>query len=130
MPNVSVPIAIQKKDYILEQLSNGKLVRQIAEELGCHRMSISAVLSKDPDYQAAIAEALEARLEMADEALETAGDGLSLARAREQHVVARWRAERLLPGKYGQVRQAVQVNAGEGTVQVNIVQFGDETPSA
>jgi len=128
MPNVSVPIAIQKRDYILQELSNGKLVRQIADELGCHRMSISHTLAADPEYQAAIHEALEARLEMADIALETAHDGLSLQRAREQHVAARWRAERLYSSKYGQrPSTAVQIN-GEGSgMTVNIVSYADES---
>lgn len=129
MGNVSVPIAVQRKEEILQRLAQGELVRNIAKDLGIHRMSISHVLANDPEYQAAIAEALEARLEMADEALERAEDGLSLARAREQHVAARWRAERLNPAKYGAQKQAVAIQT-EGPAKIMVVSYADpQTPS-
>lgn len=130
MPNVSIPIAVQQKDLVLERLANGVLVKDIATELGVARETISRALSKDPDYQAAIAEALEARLEQRENELENARDGITLARSRELLAHARWRAERLNPQRWGQMKQAVQVNAGDGQVQVNIVSFSDENTSA
>jgi len=130
MPNVSIPIAIQKREEIIERLAAGELVREIAASMGIHRMSISAVLSKDPEYQAAISEAIEARMEKYEAALDSEAlvDGLSLARVKEQLSHVRWKAERLLSHKYGQVRQAVQVNT-DGPATINIVSWGDNEPS-
>lgn len=127
MPNVSIPTAIKHREEIIERLAAGELVREIADSLGCHRMSISTVLAKDPEYQAAIAEAIEARMEKYEAALdsESLNDGLSLARVKEQLSHVRWKAERLLSHKYGQVRQAVQVNT-EGPATINIVSWADD----
>lgn len=124
MPNVSVPVAIQHKQEIIERLSSGELVRDIAASLGVHRMSITGQLSDDPEYKAAIAEALEARLERAETSIDSAEDGLALARAREQATMARWRAERMLPHKYGQMKQAIQVNS-DGPTSVKIVSWSE-----
>lgn len=120
------------KPTIIERLSNGDKLKHIAADLGIHRVSISRALSKDPEYQQAIAEAIDARLEDAEIQLEEAGalGHVAVTLAREVLSHQRWRAERLLPSKYAPMKQAVQVNAGDGQVQVNIVQFGDETPSA
>lgn len=124
MPNVSIPIAIQRKDEICARLAAGELVREIAADLGVHRMTISHVLADDPDYKLAVTEALDARLDDADAAIRDANDQLSLARAREYASMARWRAERLNPSRWGQVRPqaapvAVQVNIG--TIERRIV---------
>lgn len=126
MPNVSVPIAIQHRDEIIERLASGELVREIAESLGCSRQVISLQLAKDPEYQAATLEALDARLERYEAALDDPGlaDGLSLARIKEQIAHARWKCERRNPAKWGQMKQAIQVNS-DGPTTVKIVSWSD-----
>ena len=127
--NGLVPIAIQHRTEIIERLAAGELVREIAASMGIHRMTISTVLASDPEYQAAITEAIEARMEKYEAALdsESLADGLSLARVKEQLSHIRWKAERLLSHKYGQVRQAVAVHT-DGAATINIVSYSD-TPS-
>jgi hypothetical protein len=105
-----VQIAIKHREEIISRLAAGELVSHIAASLGCHRMSISAVLANDPEYRAAFDESLESRLDMATEAIDEAQDVLSLARAREHASMSRWRAERLLPHKYGQRGAQVNIN--------------------
>ena len=125
MPNISVPIAIQRKAEVLEMLASGHLVRDIAEHLGCVRESISRALANDPEYQAAMAESFTARLEQRESELESAEDHVSLTRADRLLNHQRWLCERRLPNLYGQrPTTAVQVN-GEGS-QVRIVSWRDQ----
>lgn len=115
------------KQTIIERLSNGDKLKHIAADLGIHRVSISRALARDPEYQVAISEAIDARLEDAEIQLEESGahGHVAVTLAREVLAHQRWRAERLLPGKYAPVKQAVQVNAADGQVQVNIVSWND-----
>lgn len=125
MPNVSVPTAIKHREEIISRLTDGELVTDIAASLGCSRQVITLQLAHDPEYQAAGIEAIEARMEMYENQLATAPDGLSLARADKLLAQTRWMAERRNPQRWGQMKQAVQVNAADGQVQVNIVSYSD-----
>ena len=126
MPNVSIPIAIQRKPEVLERLSNGELVRDIAESFGVSREQISRTLASDPEYQAAMRESLDARMEQREKEVECAEDGITLARADKLLTHARWRAERLNAAVYGQQRQAVAVHT-DGPATINIVSYSDST---
>ena len=126
--NGIIPIAIQRKSEVIERLSNGELVRDIAASIGVSREQISRTLASDPDYQAAMREALDARLEQREYEVECAEDGITLARADKLLTHARWRAERLNPGTYGQVKQAMQVTT-DGPATIQIISYAD-TPAS
>lgn len=122
-------IALANRDLILQRLASGDLVHQIAQDLGCNRKTITRTLKDDPEYQEAITEALDSRLERVETELDELydQDDVPLARVslmRERLSQARWRAERLNPSRWGQVRPqaapvAVQVNIG--TIERRIV---------
>ncbi|MCR4298098.1 MAG: hypothetical protein NUV75_04985, partial [Gallionella sp.] len=62
------------------------------------------------------------------EQLESAPDGLSLARARELHKSAQWQLEKLLRRLYGDDKTAINVNAA-GQVSIQIVSYsGQDQP--
>jgi hypothetical protein len=112
------------RDTILQRLAQGELVSTIARDLGCSRQLISNELAQDVQYQQAFFEALDARLDKADEAIEQAQDTLSLARAREQASMARWRAERLNSARYGQRPSvAIQVNTGSAITDAELAKI-------
>ena len=117
------------RDVILARLAQGDLVRDIAQDLGINRVSISQALAKDPDYKAAQIEAVEARLEQAEADLRAAHDGLSLGKHRELLSHARWRAAVTVPHIYAPPKQSVQVNS-DGPTSIQIVSYRDEEPSA
>lgn len=128
MGNVSVPIAQQRKQEVLQMLAEGALTKHIAQHLGITREALSRAMASDPDYQAAMREALDARMEQREEELESAQDGITLARARELLSHARWRAERLNPNKYGAKQQAVAVQT-DGPAKIVVVSYGGDTPA-
>ena len=99
-------------------------MKDIAADLGINRVSISAALAADPEYKAAQAEAIDARLEQAEAALMNSEDGLSLGRNRELLSHARWRAERMLPHIYARPSSAVQINS-DGPATVKIISWND-----
>lgn len=114
MPGPASPIVAQR-ETIIRRLSAGDMVGAIAADLGVHRFSISRRMTHDADYQAAMTEGLEARLELREQELEGATDPVCLARTRELLSHARWRAERLNSSKYGQ-RPTVVNNVINGTL--------------
>lgn len=110
-------------------LAEGALTKHIAQHLGISREALSRALTDDPEYQQAMREALDARMEQREEELEGAQDGITLARARELLSHARWRAERLNPAKYGAQKQAVAIQT-EGPAKIMVVSYADpQTPS-
>jgi hypothetical protein len=129
MPNVSVPVAVANADDILERIAQGERVRDIAADYGRTGPALTIALAKYKplEYDIALKAQAEQRLERFEEALETAPDGLSVSRAREVLAHQRWKLERLNPGRWAPVKQAVQVNAADGQVQVNIVSYTDST---
>lgn len=119
-------LVVSNKDVILERLAKGDLVRDIAADLGVHRVVISQTLAADPAYKAAQLESIEARLEQAETDLREANDGLSLGRSRELLSHARWRAQVTAPHIYARPNTAVQVNS-DGPTQVKIISWNDAT---
>jgi len=120
-------VAKLHRDEIIDRVAQGERLVDIAASFGVTYAALSLVLSKDPEYISARHSGLEAKLEQRETELENAPDGLTIARARELLSHARWRAERLNSAVYGQAKQAVQVNAGDGQVQVNIVSWSDDS---
>lgn len=117
-------VAITHRSDIIDRVAQGERLVDIAASYGVTYAAISLVLSKDPEYQDARQRGLDAKLEQRETELETAQDGLTIARARELLSHARWRAERLNPATYGQQRQSVQVNT-DGPATINIVSWAD-----
>jgi hypothetical protein len=118
---------------ILARYEHGELMSTIATSIGLkgseqlYRLLISTAPDKWKDYQAARA---MRRLEDATILLETAPDGLTLSRAREQVKAAQWELERLLRRLYGSdapgsSQGGVQINIGIGVRSVD--ETGDKT---
>ena len=128
LPNVSTPVAIQHLDEVLSRLSLGETCADVAETYSVTPQAISHALAKHaPDeYQDALRMQAEASMHGYEKMLLDAPDGLSVSRARELLAHARWRAERLNPAKWGQQRQAVQVNT-TGPATINIVSYAEHT---
>ena len=107
-------LAIIHKREIIERLSAGELVKDIAKAFGISRTAISNQLANDPEYEAARIESLAARLETREDELETCDLTMpSVSRAKELLSQARWRCEtegRQIWGKQPQI--VVQVNPG------------------
>lgn len=113
-------IALANRDLILQRIASGDLVHKIAQDLGCNRKTITRTLKDDPEYQDAITDSLDARLERIETELDDMSeqDDVPLARVsiiKERMSQARWRAERLNPARWGQrPTVAVQINNGQG----------------
>ena len=131
MPNVSVPIAVTHQDDILERIAAGERIADIALEYGRTGPALTMALAKHlpAEYDAALKSQAESRMLKYEIELENAPDGLSVSRARELLAQSRWKLERLNPQRWGQVRQAVQVNT-DGPATINIVSWADDqTPT-
>jgi hypothetical protein len=128
MPNVTIPTAVANADDILQRIAEGERIRDIAADYGRSGPSVSIALSRHmpQEYDAALKAQAEIRLERFEEALETAPDGLSVSRAREVLAHQRWKLERLNPARWGQVKQAIQVNS-DGATSINIVSYADSS---
>lgn len=115
---------------LLDRVAAGELLREIAADYGCSTPAVHYHIQKrvTPEEWADVKQiAMANRLEKSAEDMETAADPLNLARARESARLWMWRAERELPAIYGaRPTTAVQVNAGEGGVQL-VVYGGQES---
>ena len=135
-------LAVEHRDHILQELSTGKLVSDVAKPLGIAPQNISKQLAHDPDYQAARELGIENRLSKARLAvLEIAELGVedgvivgitkpqgTLARARVEALKAEmWFAEREFPHRWGQKKEdsniAVQViiQSTDSVKDINVV---------
>lgn len=126
---MSTAVAILHKEQIIQRVAKGDRLLDISADLGVTPAAISQQLAKDPEYEAAMAAGLEAKMDQREMELECADDGLKVARARELLSHARWRAERRLPHLYGQQRPAIAVQT-EGPAKIMVVSYADpQTPS-
>ena len=101
---------------ILQRIADGTLVTTIAKELGVTSQRLGQILLKHPDYAYAKESGHEARLDEAEEWIETTTDALSLARARDVWRARSWRASVEVPRRWGQQRDISQAPP----VQINI----------
>jgi len=104
---------------------DGEKTEDIAKEHGVTRQRLNQILLEhaQEEWKAAQVTRALTKKETAEEALEMAADGLSLARAREQLKSAQWDLERVFRRVYGEDKAAIHIG-GEG-IQVQIVSYGD-----
>lgn len=125
------PFASLDAQQIISRIEAGTSLRDLASELGISSSGLHAWLlrSEDPAYHEAVTAALAVRVAEADQRLDTAGDAVDIARAREQARFSRMDFERRRPALYGQrPTTAVQVNAGESGVQLVVYGQGVSSP--
>ena len=99
--------AITHREKIISDLQEGKYLKHIAAELHVTPGALCHFLADDPEYRKARETGVNVKLDSALEGIESAGDDLNLARARE--VACRrleWRAEREFPERWGGAREA------------------------
>lgn len=91
----------------LPMLHQGFSLSDIAKKVGVSRQAIHAWMLREggDKYHEAITAALVQRVADADEALQSAGDAVDIARAREMARFARMDLERRRPALYGQRQQ-------------------------
>lgn len=107
-------LAILHREEIITQVAQGRLLKQVAADLGITHAAISQQLAQDPEYKTAREIGAEARLENEYERIEAAPDALTLARARETFRAASWFAEREFPARWGQKSQVTNINVDAG----------------
>lgn len=102
---------------ILARLMAGEKPKQVAESLGVSREALNSyLLSHAPEEWRAISTGKSlARMEDAQELIETAEEQIDINRGRELGKLAGWHMERMLPKLYG-VRDA----PGTGGISINI----------
>ena len=110
-------IAIEHKQAILQQLSDGDTLSVIASRLGISQPALSKQLAHDPEYTEAKLLAIESRLTRWEDEIEginASTPQVMVARTREGMSQARWRAEVMCPQVYGkQASVIVQVNPAQ-----------------
>ena len=113
-------IALQRKAEILERVSQGSILREIAADLGVSKQAIHQALKDDPDYQAAKHEQAASMIEEAKIKTWAARDPIDIAHAREVTKFAFRYAESVDPARWGKVQDQAQ-----GAVTIVIQRFGD-----
>lgn len=115
---------VHGEDAVLDKIRSGKMLGQIAREIGVSRGTLTNWINSDPDRSA---RAREARYEsaavydeMALEDIEAATDPFSLAKAKEKGHHLRWRASKINPKEYGDKQQITH----DGAVGVGL--FSEE----
>jgi hypothetical protein len=103
----------------LEQLVEGKSVREIAEAVQMPRSTLQSwLLGEVPEqYRAIQQQGLISRIVEADEEIDGAPSHLALARAREKARFARWDAERRLKHLFGPSQEIS--GPGGGPIQLD-----------
>ena len=102
-------IAIRLKTEILERVSQGEILREIAADMGVSKQSLHRYLKDDPDYESAKKEQAASMIEEAKVETWSAKEPADIARAREITKFAFRYAESVDPRKWGQ-KQEVSVN--------------------
>ena len=129
------PLRTANPEEIVKQWASGKTLKEIGDEYGVHRASVSEWIGRNIDKatrEAARELHFETRLDEGLETLESVANDPDIARAREA-VLRRieWRASREAPARWGdRPTTAVQVNAGDGGVQLVVYGASGDTQSA
>ena len=101
------------EDQMMDKLSNGAFLKDIAAECGVSKQAIQKRLAKLPNYKDALESAFECRLDEIEATLAAAGDMVDVARGNAQFKATSWRAERECPQRWGkadnQQAQAITV---------------------
>lgn len=107
-------VALLNRDEILERLTKGESVSQIAADLGyASHGGIINRLENDPEYAIALKAGLRLRMEKREKELEAADTNVTVTRADRLLGHARWLAERIDPAKWGQVNKLQVENIGD-----------------
>jgi hypothetical protein len=110
---VSTALAEFNPETLIDRISDGAFLRDLAKETGIDKRRLSEKLRKHPDYQAAKETAIEVQLDDAQLALQLAREPADIARAREMFKAAAWRAEREFPGRWGPKSHVTVENVGD-----------------
>lgn len=109
-------------DWVCDQITEGKMLREIAEDIGCSISVISVWLAR-PDHSARAREARKAAAatyaEMAEDEIRRAVDPFQLSKAKELAHHFRWKAAKMDP-KYGDKVQTEVTGADGGPLQVTV----------
>jgi hypothetical protein len=114
---------IKLAESVISRYVDGEKTADIAAELGVHRVRLNQILlavAEQPWVQAQVALAL-ARKQEAEEEMDGAADGLTLARARERLKSAQWDLERVFRRVYGEEKAQINVH-GDG-VKIELVSY-------
>lgn len=108
-------IAVVHKTEILERISKGEKIADIAKDFGISQPAISKALLDDPEWIEARKAGALSRIERWEKEIEEIGadsNSVMLGRAREMLSHARWRAEREFPQTWGQQKQTINIING------------------
>jgi hypothetical protein len=97
-------IAVIHRDKILERISNGDKIADIAKDYGITQPAISKALLDDPEWIEARKNGALSRIEHWEKEIENVSadtNQVMLGRAKEMLSHARWRAEREFPAQWG-----------------------------
>jgi predicted transcriptional regulator len=100
-----LPVALQHRQLILDRVSKGEILREIASDLGVTKQSLHRYLKDDPEYQEAKREQAAAMIEEAKVETWAAREPADIARAREIARFAFRYAESVDPQTWGQKRE-------------------------
>lgn len=109
--NANRPLAhldkVEVAQLAISRYLQGEKAKDLAEELGITKPRLYQIMSEvDPEgWRSAQASVALADLDETLDDMKNAADGLSLARARELHKSAQWKAERLARKLYGDTKQ-------------------------
>ena len=108
-------IAVTHRDTILERISRGDKIADIAKDYGVSQPAISKALLDDPEWMEARKSGALSRIERWEKEIESIGpdtNQVMLGRAKEMLSHARWRAEREFPSHWGQQKQTINIING------------------
>lgn len=106
-------IAVQNKDYILAQLRQGRMLKEIAAEFGICKTAISNRLTGDPEYAEALREQSESMIQEAKIETWAAREPVDIARAREIAKFAFRYAESINPEKWSPQSKLMVEHTGD-----------------
>ena len=112
--------AIENKAEIIQRLSNGERLTDIARHFGyASHSGIATSLAGDPDYAQAVKHSAWAKLEAREQELEQSTEQVDITRSRELLNHARWWAERVNREQFAPKPDvAIQINNIAGLEQV------------
>lgn len=108
-------LAVIHKETILERISKGDKIADIAKDYGISQPAISKALLDDPEWMEARKSGALSRIEKWEQEIEKIDSDthpVMLGRAKEMLSHARWRAEREFPATWGQQKQTINIING------------------
>jgi hypothetical protein len=108
---------------VLDRLRNGERAVDIAKDLGVSHVALYAFLLRNSpeEWKAISAGKALARIEQAENDMDSATDQTQISKARESHRMGAWAAERVARSIYGETKNG----SGDITVQVLIQRDGE-----